>query len=164
MLSILTTMNPSVYIETSIISYLTARPSSDIRSAANQNITADWWDNRRTDFELYISEFVVVEAARGHKEASARRLLALEDISELRISDAAKTLAESLITEGALPVKAEMDAFHVAVATVNGINYLLTWNCTHIANAVMRPRIEAICRKLGYEPPVICTPSELLEK
>ena len=75
----------------------------------------------------------------------------------------AKNLAEALVRDGSLPVKAEIDAFHVAIAAANGINYLLTWNCTHIANAVMRPRIEAVCRRLGYEPPIICTPSELME-
>jgi predicted nucleic acid-binding protein len=156
-------MKSSVYIETSVISYLTARPSSDVRSAAFQNITVDWWDNRRSDFDLYVSEFVIVEASRGNKEASARRLSAINNIAELRITEAVRILGNALIKEGALPEKAALDAFHVAVATVNGINYLLTWNCAHIANAVMRPKIESICRKNNYEPPIICTPSELLE-
>ncbi len=84
-------------------------------------------------------------------------------MAELRITEDTRNLAEALIKNGALPLKAEIDAFHVAIAAVNGINYLLTWNCTHIANAVMRPRIEAVCRRLGFEPPIICTPYELLE-
>ena len=156
-------MKPTVYIETSVLSYLTARPSNDIRAAACQNITADWWDNRRTDFELFVSEIVVAEASRGNADAATRRLAAIECIAELDVSEDAKSLAKALITEHSFPAKAELDAFHVAVAAVNGVNYLLTWNCTHIANAVMRPRIEQVCRKHGFEPPIICTPSELLE-
>ena len=156
-------MKSTVYIETSVVSYLTARPSNDIRAAACQNITVDWWDNRRADFDLYVSEFVVVEASRGNEEAAARRLSVIEGIAELRVTEATRNLAEALIKDGSLPANAEIDAFHVAVATVNGINYLLTWNCSHIANAVMRPRIEAVCRRRGFEPPIICTPSELLE-
>ena len=156
-------MRPTVYIETSIISYLAARPSNDVRAAACQNITAEWWDERRQAFDLYVSEFVVAEASRGNEEAAARRLAALDGLAELEVSESVKLLAEALIREGSIPAKAELDAFHVAVAAVNGVNYLLTWNCAHIANAVMRPKIESVCRSAGYEPPVICTPSELLE-
>ncbi len=156
-------MKPTVYIETSIISYLTARTSNDIRAAAWQYITADWWDNRRAAFELYISEFVVAEASRGNVEAAARRMSAVSDIPELEATKEVKLLAEALLDHESLPRKAELDAYHVAVSAVNGINYLLTWNCTHIANAVIRPKIEAVCRLQGYEPPIICTPSELLE-
>ena len=79
------------------------------------------------------------------------------------VTEDVKILAEELIIKGAIPEKAELDAYHIAVATVNGIDYLLTWNCSHIANAVMRPKVEAICRFCGYEPPVICTPQELME-
>jgi hypothetical protein len=131
--------------------------------AAYQNITAEWWDNRRGDFELYVSEFVVVEASRGNEEAAARRLSSIEGIAELKITEDSRNLAEAFIKDGALPLKAEIDAFHVGVSAVNGINYLLTWNCTHIANAVMRPRIEGVCRRHGFEPPIICTPLELLQ-
>ncbi len=118
---------------------------------------------RQADFDLYVSEFVVVEASRGNEEAAARRLSVIAGIAELRVTEDTRNLAEALINDGSLPLKAEIDAFHVAVAAANGINYLLTWNCTHIANAVMRPRIEAVCRRHGFEPPIICTPSELLE-
>ena len=156
-------MKRTVYIETSVISYLTARTSKDIRAAAWQNITADWWDNRRADFDLFISEFVVVEASRGNVDAAARRMSTLADIRELEATEEVKLVAEALLNHGSLPPKAELDAYHVAIAAVNGIDFLLTWNCTHIANAIMRPKIEAVCRLLGYEPPIICTPSELLE-
>tara|TARA_B100002019_G_scaffold282266_1_gene287328 strand:- start:647 stop:1120 length:474 start_codon:yes stop_codon:yes gene_type:complete len=156
-------MKPTVYIETSVVSYLAAKPSNDIRAAACQNITAEWWEGPRAKFELFISEFVLAEASRGNEEASARRLATVEEIPSLEVSEDVKSLAQTLIQQGSIPPNAELDAFHVAVAAVNGINYLLTWNCTHIANAVMRPRIESVCRDAGYEPPVICTPSELLE-
>ena len=155
-------MKASVYIETSVVSYLTARPSNDVRATAYQVITTDWWDNRRADFDLYVSEFVVLESSRGNKDAATRRLDAIAGIPELQVTEDARELARSLIAKGSLPANAEIDAFHIAVAAVSGIDYLLTWNCTHIANAVMRPRIEAVCRDREFEPPIICTPSELL--
>lgn len=156
-------MKSKVYIETSIPSYLTARPSNDIRAMANQNTTIEWWKYRRPDFDLYVSEFVIAESSQGNQAASARRMEAIEGIAELEVTEKVKTLAKALIAEGPIPENAEIDAYHIAVATVNGMDYLLTWNCTHIANAVMRSKVEAVCRKHGYEPPIICTPQELME-
>lgn len=156
-------MKPKVYIETSIPSYLTARPSNDIRAMANQNTTIEWWENRRADFELYISEFVLAEASQGHPEAAERRLKSMSDIDELATPPEVRGLALALIDAGSLPAKAELDALHIATAAVHGMEYLLTWNCKHIANAVMRPKVEAVCRDYGYEPPIICTPQELME-
>ncbi len=126
-------MKPTVYIETSIISCLTARPSNDVRVAACQNITTEWWEKQRENFELYISEFVIVEAARGDKNEAKLRLAALKELTQLKVTEEAKILAHKFITEGALPAKAKIDAFHVAVAVTSGIEYLLTWNCTHAA-------------------------------
>lgn len=156
-------MKPRVYIETSVISYLTARPSNDFRAMSNQNVTLEWWELERPKFELVISEFVIAEASLGHPEAAQRRLAALLGLVELQATQAVKALGRELITRNALPSVAEIDALHVAIAAVNGIEYLLTWNCTHIANAHTRPKIEATCRALGYEPPIICTPQELTE-
>ncbi len=156
-------MKAKVYIETSIPSYLTARSSNDIRAMANQNTTIEWWENRRGDFEIFISEFVIVELSQGNPEAAARRLKAIEAIPELDINDEVRQLGKLLITEGPIPEKAEIDAFHIAVAAVNGMDYLLTWNCKHIANAVMRSRVENVCHNHGYLPPIICTPQELME-
>jgi predicted nucleic acid-binding protein len=156
-------MKNSVYIETSIVSYLTARPSNDIRSVSQQNITSEWWDFRRNEFDLFISEFVIIEASRGDKYAAAKRLAAIEGIAELEVLNTTAKLARSLISQGSLPTKAEIDAFHVAVAATHGVEFLLTWNCKHIANAIMRPKIEQVCREEGFEPPIICTPTELLE-
>ncbi len=156
-------MRPKVYIETSIPSYLTARSSNDIRVVANQNITIEWWEMRRPAFDLFISEFVIAEASLGNPEASRRRLEAIANLPELSTTHEVRQLAGLLIKDGPVPIKAEVDAFHIAVPAVNGIEYLLTWNCTHIANAIMRPKIEEICRQQGFEPPIICTPLELME-
>lgn len=156
-------MKPKIYIETSIPSYLTARPSNDIRVMSNQNYTLEWWEQRKEYFNLYISEFVVVEASKGHKDAATRRIKSIAGIPELKVTESVKILATALIREGPIPKNAEIDAYHIAVATVHGMEYILTWNCTHIANAIIRPKIETICRQYGYEPPIICTPQELME-
>ena len=134
-----------------------------MRVTANREVTLEWWDVRRSDFELYISEFVIAEISRGDPEAAKLRLEAITDISELEATEEVRVLGKALILEGPIPPKAEIDAYHIAIAAVNGMDYLLTWNCTHIANAVMRAKIEMVCRRYGYEPPVICTPQELME-
>jgi predicted nucleic acid-binding protein len=130
---------------------------------ANQNTTTEWWETQRSHYIVVASDLVISEASRGHPEVAQRRLAAIADLPLLELSDNVRVLAQALIQSHALPEKAEADAYHVAIAAVNGIAYLLTWNCTHIANAHTRPRIEATCRTLGYEPPVICTPLELME-
>ena len=157
-------MKPSVYIETTIPSYLTAWRSPELIMAANQETTRSWWDVSRPHFELFISQVVLEEASAGDEEAAKRRLSIIEGLPELDVSVEAEELATLLLAQSALPEKAKTDALHIAVATVHGIEYLLTWNCKHIANAVMRPKIEETCKTAGYEPPVICTPLELMEE
>ena len=152
---------PTVYIETSIVSYLTARPSRDLLVAAHQQLTVAWWDEQRTRYELFTSQVVLAEARAGDPEAAQRRLAVLERLPLLDVTDAAIALATMLITRQALPAQAAQDALHVAVACVHGMEYLLTWNCAHLANARLRSRIEHICRDAGYVPPIICTPEEL---
>ncbi|MCM2284845.1 MAG: type II toxin-antitoxin system VapC family toxin [Desulfobacula sp.] len=156
-------MKQKVYIETSIPRYLAARPSNDLRSMANQSTTIEWWESRRPKFDIYIPEFVVAESSQGDSEAVARRLAAIADIPELKITEDVRKLGKALVVEGPVPKGSEIDAYHIAVAAVNGMDYLLTWNCTHIANATMRPKVEEVCRKHGFEPPTICTPQELME-
>lgn len=156
-------MKPGVYLETSIIGYLTSRPSRDLITAANQQMTHEWWHEHRNSFDVFISQFVLDECRQGDADAVQERLEVLSGIAELDVTEEVERLAEALIKGVPLPDKAEVDALHIAVATVHGIEYLLTWNCTHIANGAMRPRIEAICRSSGYEPPAICTPQELME-
>jgi predicted nucleic acid-binding protein len=156
-------MNPSVYIETSIIGYLTSRFSSSLLTAANQQLTREWWEKNRGQFRLYISRYVIDECAAGDDAAAAERMEAIREIPELELSDSVSVLATTLIEHVPLPENAEVDALHIATAAVHGIEYLLTWNCRHIANASLRPRIESVCRDTGFEPPIICTPQELLE-
>jgi hypothetical protein len=153
-------MKSKVYIETSIPSYLTAWRSRDLIVAANQEITKEWWDSRE-QFDLYISALVIQEAGAGNPAAAQKRLEQLDDIPELNITEEVERFAEVLIQKVPLPEKARIDALHISVAALSGMDYLLTWNCTHIANAILRPKLEAICREFGYEPPTICTPQEL---
>jgi predicted nucleic acid-binding protein len=153
-------MTPRVYIETSIISYLTARTSRNVVAAGKQKITRDWWRGRR-EYGLVTSEIVHREASAGDLRASARRLEALRDIPVLGITDEVTRLADDLLMKGALPKRASDDALHISIAAVCSIDYLLTWNCKHIANAIMRATIEEICRSSGLRPPTICTPMEL---
>ena len=155
-------MKPSVYLETTIPSCLTAWPSRDLVRAAHQQITRDWWDRRRAEFELYISQVVLRECQAGDPTAAAERLKVLQDLPLLEQTEEATRLAQALVDQVPLPERAAVDALHVAIAAVHGVNYLLTWNCTHIANATLRDPIESVCRENGYEPPAICTPDELL--
>jgi predicted nucleic acid-binding protein len=155
-------MKPSVYLETTIPSYLTAWPSRDLVRAAHQQITRDWWDKRRAEFELYISQVVLRECQAGDATAAAERLKVLQDLPLLEQTEEATRLAQALVDRVPLPERAAVDALHVAIAAVHGVDYLLTWNCTHIANATLRDPIESVCRENGYEPPAICTPDELL--
>lgn len=154
-------MKPTVYLETSVISYLAARPSRDLIVAAHQQISQEWWEARPA-WALSISSLVIAESRAGDPGAAQRRLALLDGIPLLHLNDAAIDLAEHLLNQLALPARAKDDALHIAVATVHGMDYLLTWNCAHIANARQRPHIEAVCLTLGYRPPVICTPEELL--
>ena len=155
-------MKPRVYLETTIPSYLTAWPSRDLVRAAHQQITRDWWDRRRAEFELYISQVVLRECQAGNATAAAERLKLLQDLPLLEQTEEATRLAQALVDRVPLPERAAVDALHVAIAAVHGVDYLLTWNCTHIANATLRDPIESVCRENGYEPPAICTPDELL--
>jgi hypothetical protein len=155
-------MKPKVYIETTIVSYLTAWRSRDVVRLAQQEITRSWWDKERRRFDLVTSQFVLDEAAAGDPEAARLRLQALDGIPLIDISKSGP-LAELLITSAALPQTARLDAYHLATAAVNGIDYLCTWNCRHLANAMHRRKIEAACRQMNAEPPILGTPEELIE-
>jgi len=153
-------MKPKLYVETSIVSYLTAYPSRDLVRAAHQQMTHDWWAVRE-QYELYISQYVIDEVSAGDRNAAARRLEALREATLLTITPNAVSLAQELVRVGDLPARAIIDAFHIGVAAAHGMDYLLSWNCKHIANAALRGRIELTCRSYGLEPPTICTPIEL---
>ena len=152
----------AMYLETSVVGYATSRPSRDLVVAGRQQIAREWFALRAQAYELFVSQLVVSEASGGDAEAAAERAAFLQGIARLGITEAVGELATKLVEMGAVPRRAAEDALHVAVAAVHGVDYLLTWNCKHIANAAMRHAIERVCSDAGYEPPVICTPEELM--
>ena len=154
-------MRPSVYLETTIPSYLTARRSRDLLISARQIATQEWWATR-TAFELYVSQLVIDEVSTGDKVAAMRRLDALADLPALDLTEQVDVLAQRLIAGVPMPENANADAYHIAIAAAGGMDYLLTWNMTHIANAALRKRIDQVCRLFEVEPPTICTPDELM--
>lgn len=157
-------MNPKVYVETTIISYLTAWRSPQLVMAAHQEATRKWWDEKRGEYELFVSEAVLREASAGDPSAAQKRLEALKGIQRLKTTKEAESLAKELVQHTPLPSKAGVDALHIAIATVHGMDYLLTWNCRHIANAKIRKELAAACESAGYEMPILCTPDELNEE
>ena len=155
-------MQKRVYVETSVISYLTARTSRDLVIAAWQQTTSNWWVTQRSKFALCTSELVIMEASRGDKQVAALRLQALENIALLPITKEAGQLANLLLKSGALPPKALDDALHISIAAISKTDYLLTWNCRHIDNAETKPLIRTVCNENGFQCPEICTPMELM--
>ena len=154
-------MNRKVYLETSVISYLTARPSRNVIEAGHQQSTYLFWD-RRGEFDLSASELVLTECAAGDPEAASKRLAALQGIPLLEITDYSIELAKDLVASAIVPSNASEDALHISIATVHYVDYLLTWNCRHIANATIVEKLRDICDREGFPAPVICTPHELM--
>jgi len=157
-------MPATVYLETSVISYLTSPMSRDLQVAAHQQATTSWWDREHHFYEVVSSELVIKEAGAGDSGLAANRLAFLEKLQILTISDEAIELADRLIHGHAVPQKAAADALHIAICAVNGIDFLLTWNCKHINNPRTRHLIDNVCRENDFDPTVICTPEELLEE
>ena len=152
----------SVYLETSFISYLVARPSRDVIVAGHQQTTQEWWDNRRTQFECLVSQFVIDEASDGDPTEVEKRLAIIAAFPTLEFTADAQDLVKAIMAAGMLPPKAFPDAGHVAVSAVHAVDYLLTWNCKHLANAQTSRRIAVVCEKMGYKMPVVCTAEELM--
>lgn len=152
----------TVYIETSIISYLRQKPSSQIVAAARQLLTHRWWSGERNQYELVISQYVIDEASAGNHELAAERLKLLDGIPLLPHSHEIAVLANEIMSLGVLPAKAQVDALHIATVAHHQIDYLLTWNCKHIANAKILTIIHNLFVKRNIPIPVICTPEELL--
>ena len=150
-----------IYVETSVISYLTARPSKTIIGAAHQQLTLAWWE-KRGQYELMVSEVVVRECGAGDSESAARRLEVVRDLPLLLITEQAIKIAEDLIKQKIVPLKAIEDALHIAIATAHGVDYLVTWNCRHIANPEIQRGIASYLEQIGAVLPFICTPEELL--
>ena len=152
----------TVYLETTFISYLTARPSRDVVVAAHQQTTHDWWDTRRRQFQCCVSQVVIDEVSAGDPTEIQKRLDIVRNLPVLELTKSAESLAQAIIGSGVIPPRAVRDAAHIAVAAVHEIDYLLTWNCRHLANAQIMRRIEQVCEQLGERMPVICTPDELM--
>ncbi len=155
-------MKPKVYLETTIPSLLTAWPSRDVEIAAQQLATRDWWDTRRSHFELFVSPEVLGEASQGDAEAARLRLHAIATVPVLAVSDEVEALTGRIQTTGLIPERATRDAAHIAFATVHEMDFLLTWNCRHIHNAMISRRLAGVCAAMGFTLPVICTPRELM--
>jgi predicted nucleic acid-binding protein len=154
-------MAQSVYIESSVISYLVARPSRDVVVAAHQAITEAWWQSQRAEFDLFVSSLVIQEISRGDAAASEKRLQAVDNIPLLATSPEAQRLAEDLLAKGAVPANSEEDALHIAIAAAGGIEFLLTWNFKHINNAQTKAVITTVVESHGFACPILCSPEEL---
>ncbi|OIN95623.1 hypothetical protein AUJ66_08885 [Candidatus Desantisbacteria bacterium CG1_02_38_46] len=153
---------PTLYFETTIISYLAARPSRDIIVQAHQQITADWWESCRQQYELYISEMVIQEIAIGNGEAVKRRQSFISSLKILNLTDEVHQLAKELAKFLRLPKRAEIDALHLGFAIEYEMDYLLTWNCSHLANGGIIGKLKEYELEGGRPVPVIVTPEELL--
>ena len=154
-------MKPTVYVESSVISYLTSRPSRDVVIAARQAITREWWDAHRHRFELRISILVEEEISKGNPTAAGLRLATISGIASLSISDEATKIAELLLSRGAIPKGSEEDALHIGIAAAQGADYLLTWNFAHINNAETKTAIIELVETYGFACPQLCSPEEL---
>ena len=153
---------PTVYLDTSVVSYLTARLNPNLSVARRQRLTRVWWDRYRDNHALFISERVLSEAAAGDVAAAAARIEALAGIVELVLDTRARSLAKELIGGRLLPTRARADAEHIALAAANSVRVLLTWNCKHLANAVIHRGVVRTCEAYGFRCPEICTPEQLM--
>lgn len=156
-------MSLRLYLETTIPSYLVARPSRDLILAGQQEATREWWDEKRQSYDLFISEFVEIEAGRGDTEMAAARLKSIQDVPRLSLNESTEELAAAILAKGLIPPNAAVDASHIAVAAVHEMDILLTWNCKHIHNIAISRQIERVCARAGFQCPAICTPFDLLE-
>jgi predicted nucleic acid-binding protein len=153
----------TVYIETTIISYLTAKPSRDLIVAAHQQITAEWWEHVRPETDCFVSPFVIQEVSRGDSEFADKRLAAISDMPVLALNEDVQGLANTYFDATNLPEKAKLDAFHLAIAVWYRMDYVLSWNCRHIASGRVQRMLHDINARLGVPTPVLCTPEELME-
>jgi hypothetical protein len=152
----------TVYIETSIVSYLRQKPRSQLVAATRQLLTHRWWSRERRKYQLIVSQYVIDEASLGDSALARARLSALDGIPLLPHDPEVPRIAREIMAIGVLPPKAQVDALHIASVAHHRLQYLLTWNCKHIANAKILPRIHRVLTGLGISIPIICTPEELL--
>jgi len=156
-------MKKRIYVETTVVSYFTARPSHDLMIAGHQEATRELWPELAAKYETFISALVFEEAGRGDPDQARMRHAAIERFPMLAIEDEARSLAEKIIAGGGIPAEYPEDALHIAVAAVNGIEVVITWNFAHLNNPFTRMMVRRIVEAVGYECPEICSPEELLE-
>ena len=155
-------MKPKLYLETSVVSYLAARPSKDPILVGQQAGTHRWWKEKRRNYEIFVSRLVWDEASKGHDEAAERRLKLIRPFRWLQTTSSVVKLAQALLGKKAVPPNAAQDAVHIALGAVYGVEFLLTWNFTHINNPATEEQVRAVCQQHGFHCPVICTPDQLL--
>lgn len=153
-------MKETIYLETSVVSYYTARPSRDLIVMAHQQITHDWWEIALEEYDIYISEIVIEEMSMGDPEAVSKRLDAVKGFAKLELIEDVEKMMDVYMRELKIPQKAFRDALHLAYASVHGIDYLVTCNCTHIANVNIIKKVMRINDEFNMSIPIICTPEE----
>ena len=158
------TIKSKVYVETTVVSYLAARPSHDVALAARQQATQQLWTEYADTFEFMVSDIVLTEISQGDAMAAQRRLELLEGLLVLDMTPEAMILVDNLIDSGAVPKQSRPDAQHIAIATLNSIEYLISWNYKHIVNETKRNLVNEVCRASGFQPTNLCTPAELIEE
>lgn len=156
-------MKESLYLETTVVSYYTSRPTRDIIVLAHQEITREWWPKAIKRFDIFISEVVIEEASMGDLEAAKKRMEEIKNFPHLELNDKVEETAKIYMESLEIPTKSFRDAAHLAVASVHNMDYLVTWNCTHLANGEVIKRLMTINGSLGIHTPIICTPEELME-
>jgi hypothetical protein len=153
---------PTVYLDTTIPSYLTAAMSTDLAKARMQRVTRIWWSRYRPDCDIFISDCVLSECRGGNENSASKRLAALASIDSIYLSARSEALLDSLKIDGLIPEKAHMDAEHIAYAATNSVRFLLTWNCKHLANRMILRRVAQRCESHGFTCPMICTPEAMM--
>jgi hypothetical protein len=156
-------MKPLVYIESSVVSYLTSRASADPIKGAWQTVTTQWWNTRLDQVTACISPYVIEEVSAGDPEAAKQRIDVIRGLNLLDTNEEIEALADFLLLGGGLPAKARFDALHIACAAYHGVNVVLTWNFKHIANPVQLPVMRGLCAARGYRLPELVSPLEMME-
>jgi predicted nucleic acid-binding protein len=155
---------PTVYLDTSVPSYLTARPARDRHAARMQRVSCLWWNAYRSRFSVFVSEVVLIEATIGNEEAASRRTESISAFTSLGLTAEAKSLAKLILIETRLPERILPDAQHAAIAATNDIDVLMTWNSRHLANPEMIPKVRRVCEQAGFNCPDICKPDNVIRR
>ena len=157
-------MKSRVYVETSVISYLTARPSSNVMLLARQQFTREFWELQPARFEALISPLVVDEALRGDASAAAMRLRVCQGLATLEITDEVELFAQQLVALGAVPTTEPEDALHIALATMHAMDYIASWNFAHLVGPAAKFKLQTKISEMGHKPPIVATPEEIFEE